>query len=303
MSILVMRKLILSLLIVSVSSLAQVNLPPVNLGATSFQDGRAGPGTLVQETFSVYSAEQFTDNQGDNLAVDSHLYSYAATTMIAHFTEYKILGGYYGFEALLPVVKLDVDLFDHNKKSALGDLIVSPFMLQWNESKLFGLPLYHRVNFVFNLPTGSYGENKPLNIGSNALSFNPYYALTLQVTPRIDTSIRMHYLWNDKNDSPVTSSAADSTQAGQAFHINYASSYQVSDNIRLGIAGYYLKQFTQDRENGIRQMHSKESVFAIGLGFHYSKKGFTVAFNAYKESAAKNRPEGDKFNLRIAQVF
>jgi hypothetical protein len=35
-------------------------------------------------------------------------------------------------------------------------------------------------------------------------------------------------------------------QPGQAFHMNYAISYEVTSGIRVGLNGYWLKQLTDD---------------------------------------------------------
>lgn len=46
---------------------ADIPLPPVNLGDTSFEDGIAFPGWLVEETFDYYHAGQLNDHQGDKI--------------------------------------------------------------------------------------------------------------------------------------------------------------------------------------------------------------------------------------------
>lgn len=67
-----MHKLILRLLagIGIVSSpmvAAQVSLPQVNLGATSFLDGVGGPGVLIQETPSYYVADVVSEREGQRV--------------------------------------------------------------------------------------------------------------------------------------------------------------------------------------------------------------------------------------------
>ncbi len=46
---------------------ADIRLPPVNLGDTSFEDGIAFPGWLVEETIGYYHAGQFNDHQGEKI--------------------------------------------------------------------------------------------------------------------------------------------------------------------------------------------------------------------------------------------
>ena len=283
----------------------EVTLPPVNLGESNFLDGVAGPGLLFEETISYYHANRFTDSRGGKIPGDNSVESWLSLTHLAYLTKWKILGGFYGVETLLPAVRvdLDTDFGIRGHKGGLGDLILSPFIIQWVDHKIFNMPYFHRINFPFILPTGRYDKDSAVNIGSHLYSFNPYYAFTLFLTPKLETSWRFHYLWNSKNTSPSPSFQADSIQPGQAFHLNYALSYEILDGLRAGVAGYYLNQITADRVEDHKMDHSKEKVFAIGPGLMFSKKRFFLYLNAFYETGAENRPEGMKISLRFSKVF
>lgn len=283
----------------------EVTLPSLNLGGTNFLDGVAGPGLLLEETVEYYHGKRFTDPKGKKIPGNNSVESWVLLTHIAYLTKWKILGGYYGAEVLLPIVRvdLDTDLGIRDRQWGVGDLILSPFILQWVDHKIFNMPYFHRINFPFTLPTGRYDKDASVNIGNHLYSFNPYYAFTLFITPKLETSWRIHYLWNSKNRSPPSSFHADSIQPGQAFHLNYAWSYEIFDGLRAGIAGYYLKQITADEVNDHKRDHSKEKVFAIGPGLMFSKKGFFVYLNGFYEMGAENRPEGMKISLRLSKVF
>ena len=97
--------------------------------------------------------------------------------------------------------------------------------------------------------------------------------------------------------------AANDIQAGSALHLNYAVSYQVKDGLRLGVAGYYLEQLTDDRIDGVSVSGSKERVFAIGPGLMYQNNGWAFTANSYMETAAKNRPEGYRVVIHLARFF
>jgi len=283
----------------------KVTLPPVNLGGTSFLDGVAGPGLMFQDRIQYYHANKFMNSKGDQLPGNNSVDSWLAMNQMAYITKWKILGGYYGFEALLPVVKLDVDtdLGTHGDETGLGDLILSPLELQWVDHKVFGMPYFHRLNLSFVVPTGQYNERSRVNIGSNVYSFNPYYAFTLFITPKLETSWRFHYLWNSKNNDPPVAFKASSIQPGQAFHLNYAISYEILDGLRVGITGYYLQQTTSNKVDGDDIPNSKERVFAIGPGLMYSKNNFFLTLTANFETGVENRSEGQRFTFCIKKVF
>ncbi len=286
-------------------SAQKVSLPPVNLGGTSFLDGVAGPGLMLQERIQYYHARKFMDSKGDQLPGDNSVNSWLFMSQAAYMTKFKILGAYYGFEALLPTVNLDIDtdLGTGGNETGLGDLILSPFELQWVDQKVFGMSYFHRLNLAFTVPTGQYNERSRVNIGSNLYSFNPYYAFTLFIMPKLETSWRFHYLWNSKNNDPPVTFKANSIQPGQAFHLNYAISYEILDGLRVGIAGYYLQQITSNKVEGVEIPHSKERVFAVGPGLMYSKNNFFLTLTASFETGVENRPEGQRFTFCIKKVF
>ena len=97
---------------------------------------------------------------------------------------------------------------------------------------------------------------------------------------------------------------ADDTQAGQAFHANLATVYEVIPKmLRLGVNSYYLKQVTSSEKDGVKQS-GKEQVFGIGPGavFSFSQDAH-LFFNAYFESNVENRPKGERYQLRFVYHF
>jgi hypothetical protein len=142
-----------------------------------------------------------------------------------------------------------------------------------------------------------------VNIGNNLVSINPYYAFTIRPTDKIEFSARLRYLWNSENDEPFTGLGANDIQPGQAFHANFAASYNLIKGVRFGINGYALQQLTADKVDGHGQANSKERVFGIGPGVKWSGKGVSLYLNSYFETGAENRPEGIKVVLRFSKAF
>lgn len=292
------------------------DLPAVNLGATSFMDGGppAGPGLYVSEYLQYYTSKQFTDYKGNNLLpsnANEDLDVWVSLTQVIYQSDQAVLfGGKWGLNLIVPVVSFDLDYgnkgpYPEDNGSGLGDLTVGPF-LQWDPIMGANGPIFmHRVEFQLLLPTGKYDSDKELNPGSNFFSFNPYWAATLFLTPQWTVSTRIHYLYNFKNNDPNRAFPdAGDTQAGQAAHANFATSYGVLPNLRLGINGYYLKQFTDLEVDGNSIKDTREQVFGIGPGLLWtiSKDAF-LFFNVYFETLAENRPEGERYNLRFVYHF
>ncbi|MBI4515298.1 MAG: transporter [Deltaproteobacteria bacterium] len=289
---------------------AAQSLPAVNLGFTSFLDGGppAGPGFYFQEYVQYYSAGTFRDQQGRKVGLPGSVDAWISLNQVIYQSNQDLLpGAKWGIDLIVPLVSLDVHPADHpvlSTTSGLGDILIGPY-IQWDPIMGSNGPLFmHRIELQNLVPTGSYDEKRALNAGSNFYSFNPYWAATVFATPQWTASWRLHYLWNAENDDPNVPGAKDS-QAGQAVHLNFASEYEVlPKQLRAGINGYYLKQFTNAEVDGNGVADSREQVLGFGPGLLYSlSQNDHFFFNAYYETQVENRPEGTRFNLRWTHHF
>lgn len=276
--------------------------PAVNLGFTSFLDGGppAGPGFYFTEYLQFYSADKLADLPIPNPKVEALV---SLNQFIYQSDQPVLAGGKWGLDVIVPLVHLDSTPLPDNG-GGLGDILVGPF-LQWDPVMGANGPLLlQRVELQLIFPTGKYDEQDALNPGSNFFSFNPYYAATLFLTPKLTVSTRLHYLWNAKNDEPFVVFGPGDTQAGQAVHANFAGSYEVIPKmLRLGLNGYFLKQISDSQVNG-QDVPGREKVLAIGPGALLSLSPDTHLFaNAYFESDAEFRPEGERYLLRLVHHF
>jgi anthranilate 1,2-dioxygenase (deaminating, decarboxylating) large subunit len=276
--------------------------PSVNLGFTSFMDGAppAGPGFYFTEYISYYTADELANlavpNPDIDVWVSLNQFIYQSNTPV-------LLGGKWGLDVIVPLVCIDSTPLPDNG-GGLGDILVGPY-LQWDPIMGKNGPIFmHRVELQTIWPTGKYDDQKALNPGSNFFSFDPYWAGTYFITPQWTASWRLHYLWNAENDEPFVGFMANESQAGQAFHANFATSYElVPKKLRLGINGYYFDQLTDSKFND-EDTNDDEEVFAIGPGALVSFSQNTHLFlNAYFETGAEFRSEGERFVVRLVHHF
>jgi hypothetical protein len=287
------------------------DLPALNLGFTSFLDGGppAGPGFYFTEYGQWYHADQFPGLPlPPGAPKPDSIDAFVSLSQGIYQSNQKVLfGGKWGLDVILPVVDLEVDP-GHPvtaNGAGIGDLLVGPY-IQWDPIMGKNGPIFmQRVEFQMLLPTGRYSDKEVLNPGSNFFSIDPYWAATWFPTAKCSLSWRVHYLWNDKNEDPYKFTGANDTQAGQAVHLNFASEYELMPKqLRVGINGYYLKQFTAQQANGHDVPNSMEEVIGLGPGFvyHLSQNNHVFA-NVYFEFDADNRTQGERVNLRWVHHF
>jgi hypothetical protein len=312
--------LIIGTLIVALAvsfPLQAYDLPSVNLGATSFLDGGppAGPGLYFTQYIQYWTSDDLKDQDGGSLLgpnAEENLDAWISLSQFIYQSDQALLlGGKWGLDVIIPIVSLDFSSTPttlEDNGSGLGDLVIGPF-LQWDPIMGPNGPRFmHRIELQFIFPTGKYSDDKELNPGSNFFSFNPYWAGTLFLTPKWTASTRIHYLWNDKNKDPnraYKAMGASTTRAGQAFHINFATAYEVwTKRLRVGLNGYYLKQTSDTEMNSSDVAGTREQVLGIGPGalYHHSKD-LHFFLNVYFESDAENRPEGKRGVLRMVYHF
>ncbi|PLY04414.1 MAG: phenol degradation protein meta [Desulfuromonas sp.] len=302
-----MRHLFLALAVAALplfagSPVAAYDQPSVNLGFTSFLDGGppAGPGFYATEYLQYYTADKLADMPIPDPELDVLV---SLNQLLYQSDQPLLLGGKWGLDVIVPIVSFDSNPLPENG-AGLGDIVIGPY-LQWDPVMGEKGPLFmQRVEFQFILPTGRYDNDKALNPGSNYFSFNPYWAATLFLGPKLTASWRLHYLWNAKNDDPFVGYGADDLQAGQAVHGNFAMAYEVVPKmLRLGVNGYFFNQISKSKIDGDK-VSGKEKVFAIGPGALLSLSQDThIFFNAYFESSAEQRPEGERYLLRLVHHF
>jgi anthranilate 1,2-dioxygenase (deaminating, decarboxylating) large subunit len=282
--------------------LAQVQLPALNLGDTNFEDAFGGPGWLLQEFPDAYVASELRDSQGKAIPGSNRVTSYSTTTYIAFISKERVLGGWLAGEVLLPIVDLNVQLANStsSRVRGLADLTVGTG-LQWAPKKIGSGVFVHRVVLDIGLPTGKYSDQLSVNLGNHFVVVNPYYALTYE-RKRLECSARFHYLWNSTNNDPFVGFGIRNMQPGQAFHVNYATSYELWKNVRPGFNGYWLQQLTDHQINGNNVRNSKERTIGLGPGIQLGGGTIWFRLNGYIETDVHNRPSGIKVTFRISKT-
>jgi hypothetical protein len=276
--------------------------PSVNLGDTSFLDAPAMPGFVLEEIADGGQNGRIVNATGATLPNAGGVNDLAS---LLHFAWIKpkpfLFGAWYGAEIV--VTAADVRASAAGQAGGLGNLTVSPFILQWPTRHLFHMPIDQRVDLDLALPPGHFSRSNPVTLTNNNFALNPYYVITAHPTKRIETSWRIEYQWNATDHSPPLSSDARSTQAGQSVYFNATLGDNVWKGLWVGPNAYFLDQVTNGQVNGMPLLNSPEKVAAIGPGMVYHYKKWFYWANEYQEFSAENRATGHKLVLRITKVW
>lgn len=116
-------------------------------------------------------------------------------------------------------------------------------------------------------------------------------------------SARFHYLWSSHNADPFVGFGIKNMQPGQAFHSNYATSYELLKGVRVGFNGYRLQQLTDHQIDGENVPNSKERTIGLGPGVQFGGDSLWFRLNSYIETDVRNRPAGTRVTFRISKTL
>jgi hypothetical protein len=305
----------------------------INLGQTSFFDG-FGPQTegFTYQVYLVYAnATSIYDGEGHEIPVfrNPRISTFALVNQLSYFLPDTLFGGAVrpGIDVILPLVLFDTSfgvpgaaLTDNG--IGFGDLTLGP-VFQFSPIVVDGHPIFsHRLGLDIIAPIGRYDPGRNLNQSSNFVSFNPNWAATLMLAKGLELSVRLHYLFNLRNDRPTNPPIGpmgmplpvESAQAGQAAWLNFATSYEIVQTLHIGANGYYFKQLTPDKyrlvdgtkTDGDLVGEGKAQVLGIGPGVLWDPDedhGNLVFANLYFQTLVQARAGATVLNLRWLHTF
>jgi len=251
-----------------------------------------------------YSADKVMDDKGKkdpNFGIDVSVYAMA--NQFTYMTDFKILGGDYGFDFIIPLVRTDVsvdivtpDIHGGDDSFELGDICIEPFLLSWHTPRLdvtFGLGFY--------APTADHDELASPGFG--------YWSFmeTLGATYYFDDartasfSVLTRWLQNtEEDDTDLTYGADVVAEYGlaKAFPIEKTAIFTA------GVAGYTYAQIADDSGTGA----TDDRFFgnAIGPEVRYMVfKPFPIQISARYlfEYGVENETEGDNACLTLIGSF
>jgi len=261
-------------------------------GAEGFESGMVPPPGLHFVNYNLfYAASNVKDNDGNTVPqLDLDLNVFAEVLRFVYTSKARMLGANWGMQLFVPIMRTSMM---GASRGGLGDLIFDPFILSWHR------PCFHAAaGLDIYLPTGAYDKDEMINIGNNFVTFEPVFAFSYVPQNGWSWSMKFMYDINGENDDFQLS-------PGDEFHFDYGLGYNVHPKVKLGVAGYYYQQVSDDEVAGIPKPNEKSRVFAIGPGlkFYFPENRLFLEFRPQFELAARNRPQGTAMWIKLTYSF
>lgn len=138
------------------------------------------------------------------------------------------------------------------------------------------------------LPTAPYDANQLVNLGRNQWVVRLNQMGTWFPTEQWDISYRVHTDINFRN--PDTD-----YRSGRTAFLEVAAGWKPTPATTIGVASYFFTQLSDDRQHGERvgPDGNRRSVRGLGpVAKHFFPNGVFVTASAYRESKARNGPQG-----------
>lgn len=275
------------------------------------------PGLYFQVPMVAYSADEIKGNDGKQrqilgAPINIDTSTSAVLPRLTYISGHHLLGANVGITAMLPVVKREATLSTvdpasplasivsakNGSASGFADLEISPVM-HWEIGD------HQSVTFAPTviMPLGGFNKDRRANSG-----FGDYYTFRPSVQYAFigdgwDLGGRAVMSFNTRNKQ-------SGYYSGKIFNFDWQAMTFVSEDIRVGVQGYFVRQVQADTSTDAidqalinAEKGAKASVNAIGPAVGWLMNGGEMLIEGkfMKEFGAKNRTEGQAFWFTISK--
>jgi hypothetical protein len=234
--------------------------------------------------------------------------AYVNAPRVVWISPYKVLGGYYGADALVTIgyVNQRDDLGFTRTKGGIGDVFVEPITLSWHPQQWdIG------VGYGFWAPTGNHDPNpRDPNLiwrghWSHMLTAGATYYLDTNKTVSASVLLRyeINHTYSENYRVPFTPGIPVDIRPGQQLTLEWGISKFFTPTIEGGLVGYYQQQTTLD--TGTFASNDKDRVLSIGpeINVIWPKAQLFTSLRYLYEFEAKDRPQGHLISLTLTKKF
>ena len=250
------------------------------------------PGWYVRDYNLAYYATQVNDAAGNSAGpANFEALTYANAPRVIWITDTRLLGGFLGVDALLPLIYQNVRAGDRESNFGIGDVFAE------------GTLSWHIQHFDFSFGAGFWAPTGDSAAPPSPPTGQGYWTpmLTAGATWYMDSektwsvSALNRYEFNtEQRDTDIT--------PGQAYTLEWGISKTLKKTIDLGAVGYYQQQTTGGNVNG-SPAHDRVAAVGPEISVAFPKPMIFVSFRYLYEFMAKSRAQGQTFTLNLTKRF
>ena len=257
------------------------------------------PGVYVRDYNVFYFADRVNDAGGHEItAADPEAFIYANVPRVIWITDQKVLGGFLGVDALLPLQYTDLAVSSpppagrfEDSTFGIGDLFAE-VTLSWHVNQAD-----FAIGYGAWAPTGESSTMNPTKAGAGFWTHMFTAGMTWYMDPEKKwalSALSRYEINHEKKDTDWT--------PGQAYTLEWGLSYALSKTVDVGLAGYYQQQVTDDDP---APGSGKDKVVAIGpeIVMLCPKLGIFTSLRYNYEVLAENRLQGHTVAVTFTRRF
>jgi hypothetical protein len=256
------------------------------------------PGFYVRDYNYFYWANQLNDSHGSRnpRAENFSGFIYANTIRAIWITDFQLLGGYYGMDALIPLVDKEVSVGRaHACNFDAGDICLEPATFSWH-----GKQYDAAVGYAIWIPTAPAGS---INGLPNMNAGNGYWThmLTLGGTLYFDKD--KTWSFSVLNRYEINTESRDTLSIpGQVLTMEGGFAKALSKIVEVGVVGYYQQQTTRDSDGSSAD---RDRVFGLGPEVSVTIPDCMtfVSLRYLCEFEAQSRMQGNTIALTLTKRF
>jgi hypothetical protein len=252
---------LLMTLLAPTRAVAQLNTQHLK-GGVGLKAGSQPPpgGYVIAPVLYFYTADEVKDRDGNTFPVSGTLDAALFGVGYSHVTTKKVLGAFYGFQALFPLGannRIQGTEIDANPGAGLTDSAFVPISLGWHFKRADAL-----ASYTIFAPTGRYSDGADDNTGFGMWGHEIGFGTTVYLTEnrKYHAATLMSFNFQSKKEDSETKVGnqmnldggigADFLGGGLTVGLSYYAAFKLTDDQIQGLPGILIR--------------GKNRVFALG---------------------------------------
>ncbi|MGX1186414.1 hypothetical protein AB7M29_004093 [Pseudomonas sp. F-14 TE3623] len=254
------------------------------------------PGVYYRGYLVNYSADTLNDKHGTERSGHNKIDVHAFANQFIWITDYSLLGGNYGMNAIVPIQQQETKISNFGVKGdaeGVGDILLQPITITWHAQQ------WDAVSMLgVWVKTGDYDSDRSVSIGKGYTS----YMFTLGGTRYLDHEKKWAVSATSRYEKNGEQEGTHLTP-GDAFSVEWGISRKINPLLDVGLVGYDVWQLTNDSGTSVFHPGTKIEHHAIGGEVQYFWRDTQLLLNAavYHEYKSEDTFQGDTVRFTVTR--